>query len=133
MGSVAVVIGGCLAILLGLAAIGAAHAPATLLSGAFLMGAGTGVANPCLSTIASELAGEKRRGTVLGFTQSAGGLARTVGPVWGGFLFTRFGPGAPFFGGVVAAAFAVALGILLKRGPAASASKTDEVPPASHP
>jgi multidrug resistance protein len=62
------------------------------------------------TTMSSTLAGRAdpaRRGEVLGAQQSAGGLARVVGPVLGGVLFERIGPGAPYVVG--AAVMAVVL------------------------
>jgi multidrug resistance protein len=54
------------------------------------------------TTMSSTLAGRAdpaRRGEVLGAQQSAGGLARVVGPLLGGVLFQRVGPGAPYLAG----------------------------------
>jgi multidrug resistance protein len=65
------------------------------------------------TTMSSTLAGRAdpaRRGEVLGAQQSAGGLARVVGPVLGGVLFQRVGPGAPYIAG--AAVMAVVLLLL---------------------
>jgi MFS family permease len=64
------------------------------------------------TTMSSALAGRadpRRRGEILGAQQSAGGLARVLGPVLGGVLFQQVGPGAPY---VVGAAL-VALALLL--------------------
>jgi MFS family permease len=63
--------------------------------------------------MSSALAGRAdpaRRGEVLGAQQSAGGLARVVGPILGGVLFQRVGVGAPYIAG--AAAMAVVLVLL---------------------
>jgi MFS family permease len=65
------------------------------------------------TTMSSTLAGRAdpaRRGEVLGAQQSAGGLARVVGPLLGGVLFQRVGPGAPYVVG--AAVMAVVLLLL---------------------
>jgi MFS family permease len=70
-----------------------------------------------LSSIASEYAGREQRGAVLGFAQSSGGLARTLGPVLSGYLFEGIGAGAPFAGGAMAAALAFALTLELRRDP----------------
>ena len=74
---------------------------------------GMGVNGPVFSTMASDLAGENRRGAVLGFAQASGGLARTVGPAWSGFLFTTFSSGAPFLSGAVAATLLAFLALTL--------------------
>jgi multidrug resistance protein len=62
------------------------------------------------TTMSSALAGRAdpaRRGEVLGAQQSAGGLARVIGPILGGVLFERVGAGAPSIAG--AAVMAVVL------------------------
>ena len=75
---------------------------------------GFGIVNPLLSSIASDAAGAKSRGTVLGFSQSSSGLARTIGPILGGILFARVGAGAPFAAGACAAGCCVVLGLILR-------------------
>jgi multidrug resistance protein len=102
-GPLNIVIGGSLASMIGLVTIAIAQDPFTLIGGLALLGVGLGVVNPCLSTLAANYAGAERQGAILGFAQSAGGLARTVGPSLGGLLYQRLGPGAPFVGGAVAA------------------------------
>jgi DHA1 family tetracycline resistance protein-like MFS transporter len=112
-GQVRVVTGGSLISAAGLTTIAFAYHFGPLLTGLLLLALGLGVTQPMLSSIASEYAGEEQRGAVLGFAQSAGGLARTLGPVLGGYLFEAFGAGAPFVGGAAAAvlAFALTLGL----------------------
>ncbi len=64
------------------------------------------------TTMSSTLAGRadpRRRGEVLGAQQSAGGLARVIGPVLGGALFQRIGAGAPYVAGAAVTAVALAL------------------------
>ncbi len=92
----------------GLLAIAFAGRWEMLLVGILGIAIGMGVNGPVLSTMAAELAGEQRRGAVLGFAQSSGGLARTVGPALSGVLYTSLGSGAPFmFGAAVATALAM--------------------------
>ena len=105
----------------GLATVALSHHAVPLLVGLFGLGVGVGLTQPLLSTIASEVAGTESRGAVLGFAQSAGGCARTVGPALSGFLFEGIGPGAPFAGGAIVAMCAVVLALSL-RGEAATAS-----------
>jgi MFS family permease len=69
------------------------------------------------TTMSSALAGRAepaRRGEVLGAQQSAGGLARVVGPVLGGVLFGHVAAGAPYVAG--AALMAAALLLLASAG-----------------
>jgi DHA1 family tetracycline resistance protein-like MFS transporter len=119
-GQVRVVTVGALMSAAGLATIALAHHFAPLLAGLVMLGLGLGVTQPLLSSIASEYAGTEQRGAVLGFAQSAGGLARTVGPTLSGFLFEGIGAGAPFAGGAMAAmvAFVLALSLRERRAPA---------------
>jgi len=99
----------------GMALIGSAHQPWMVVGGLVFVGCGLGVTNPLLSVIASQLAGSSSRGVVLGFAQSSGGLARVVGPLIGGFLFSHISVGSPFFGGAVAATVSACLVLVLRR------------------
>ncbi|HTB73570.1 MAG TPA: MFS transporter, partial [Polyangiaceae bacterium] len=112
-GQVRVVAGGALVSAAGLTTIAFAYHFAPLLTGLLLLAFGLGVTQPLLSSIAAECAGSEQRGAVLGFAQSAGGVARTVGPTLSGFLFEGIGSGAPFVGGAVAAVVAFVLAIAL--------------------
>jgi DHA1 family tetracycline resistance protein-like MFS transporter len=120
-GQVHVVAGGSLISAAGLALIALAYHFVPLLAGLLLLAFGLGVTQPILSSIASTYAGADQRGAVLGFAQSAGGLARTLGPVLSGFLFEGLGAGAPFAGGAIAAviAFVLTLGLGQAGRPAA--------------
>lgn len=113
--AVEILVGGTIAIGLGMAAIGLAHTPTMLVVGVALAGFGAGLTNPTLASLASQHAGVAQQGAILGFAQSAGGAARTVGPVWSGFLFARLGAAAPFLSGVVAAAISLVVALLLRR------------------
>jgi DHA1 family tetracycline resistance protein-like MFS transporter len=106
------VIAGAFSSMIGLAMIAAAHGVPALIGGLSLLAIGLGVTNPVLSTLASEYAGAERQGLVLGYAQSAGGIARTVGPAGWGYLYDFIGPGAPFAGAAIAAfgAFVIAIG-----------------------
>jgi DHA1 family tetracycline resistance protein-like MFS transporter len=122
-GSHRLVLAGSLVSMAGLATIALSYHPLPLVGGLALLGVGLGVVNPSLSSLASEAAGSARQGTVLGFAQSAGTLARIVGPVLGGVLFARVAGGAPFVGGAIAAVIAAGLALSLQgpREPAAAA------------
>src|SRR5207245_6924091 len=110
LGADNIVVGGSIASMCGLALIAYANATAPMILGLVLLGAGLGVINPCLATIASEQAAAGQQGAVLGFTQSAGGVARTVGPIVSGMLYARVAPAAPFAGGAVIALASTVLG-----------------------
>ena len=100
----------------GLIAVAISGKESTLLLGILGIAVGMGVNGPVLSTMASDFAGEKRRGAVLGFAQASGGLARTVGPSLSGFLFTTFSSGTPFLSGAVACALLAGLALTLRKG-----------------
>jgi len=108
----------------GMLMIGMAHTSVVLLTGVALLGAGLGIANPLLSSMASQVATADNRGSVLGLAQSSGGLARAVGPVLGGVLFARVAPAAPFVGGAIAASICVLLAVTLR--PPANATLPNE-------
>ena len=81
---------------------------ATLVPSLALLVLGQGLITPTLSSaVAGRAAGE--RGTWLGWQQSAGGLARVVGPVLAGVLFQHIGDGAPYAVGAVLVAVALTL------------------------
>ncbi len=109
-GEARVVVGGAVVLALGMAAIGVAPSGAVLVAAVLLVGAGLGAVNPALSSLAASLADPRQRGSVLGVAQSAGGLARTLGPVAGGWLFGHLGPAAPFWSGTAAAVMASGVG-----------------------
>ncbi len=70
-------------------------APLLLALGAVAFG--HGITSPVLSSLISKASGGKSHGGVLGFSQSAGSLARILGPLWGGLLFDYGGPAAPYW------------------------------------
>jgi len=77
-----------------------------------ILALGTALYNPSLSALVSRLAPKENYGEALGTYQSMGALGRILGPILGGFLYTRFSPSATYFvaAGMV---FLVCLGALL--------------------
>jgi DHA1 family tetracycline resistance protein-like MFS transporter len=73
---------------------------------------GHGVLHPSLSSLASKGAGADRRGATMGVFQSAGSLARVVGPPCAGFLYDQWSRPAPFFAGSVVLALAFLLTLI---------------------
>ncbi|HEY5153145.1 MAG TPA: MFS transporter [Acidimicrobiales bacterium] len=69
---------------------------------------GQGLLTPTLSSAVAGRAG-RERGTWLGWQQSAGGLARVVGPITAGALFGHIGVGSPYVVGAVLALVALSL------------------------
>lgn len=70
---------------------------------------GQALLNPSLTAATSKRGSADKQGGTLGVQQSAGALARMLGPVAAGFAFDHFGPSAP----MAVAAFMVALAALL--------------------
>jgi MFS family permease len=108
---------GALSSMSGLLLIAYADGIVMLVCGLALLGTGLGVTNPVLSTLASELAGPARQGSVLGIAQSSGGLARTVGPSGVGFIYDHLGTGASFVAGAMAAVVALVIAVLVRSTP----------------
>jgi len=101
----------------GLALLPAVHSRWWLAPSLVLLTAGEGLITP---TLASTVAGQvepRERGEVLGVQQSAGGLARVIGPSLGGVAFGAFGPGMPYAAGAVVVAVAAG-GLALAPRPA---------------
>lgn len=92
-----------------------------------LLAVGSALTNPSLSALVSLHAPAERQGAALGTYQAFGSLGRIVGPALGGWLFTRFGPLAPYETAAVmtAVAGALALGLVAQvRIPGARASQS---------
>jgi predicted MFS family arabinose efflux permease len=115
---------GCFASTAGLLTIAGAHGSVTMMGGLGLFGIGFGLTNPLLSTLASQLAGSERQGVILGFAQSSGGLARTLGPVACGVLYTHLGPASAFVGGACSAFAALVVAWVVR-------TRADRPPPAA--
>ena len=89
-----------------------------------LLPLGMGLLNPSISSLISKQAGADERGGILGVSQSAGSLARIIGPGIAGPLFSFFGRDAPYSvsGAVMALVVLMALRLpraTIERGAAA--------------
>jgi predicted MFS family arabinose efflux permease len=80
----------------GLAIIAVANSIPFLIVACGVLAVGMGFNSPSMVSLISRLSDRDDQGGVLGVSQSLASLARVVGPVWGGFLFDRFGVRAPF-------------------------------------
>ncbi|MEI7594020.1 MAG: MFS transporter [Actinomycetes bacterium] len=80
----------------------------TLVPALALLVFGQGLITPTLSSAVAGRAGPQR-GQWLGWQQSAGGLARVIGPIMAGALYERVRPGAPYVVGALVVALAIAL------------------------
>jgi multidrug resistance protein len=102
--------GALLVVAVGLFALSTATTWPLLFISLAVLAFGQGVATPSLTSLVAEAAPAERRGEALGYQQSAGALARIVGPVVAGAIFDGVGVGAPYvLGGVLVL---VALGIV---------------------
>ncbi|MFB6086363.1 MAG: MFS transporter [Halodesulfurarchaeum sp.] len=64
-----------------------------------ILAVGNGFANVSLTTLVSRSAAEEDQGSAFGLTQSAGSIARAIGPVVAGALYTGVAFWAPFVAG----------------------------------
>ena len=95
-GSVTLLRAGLALVATGLLVLGGAAVWFVLGVALLLIVVGSGVTNPSLTTLVANSAPADRRGEVLGFQQSAGALARVVGPPLAGLSFDHVGIGAPY-------------------------------------
>ncbi|MDQ1356019.1 MAG: transporter, family, tetracycline resistance protein [Acidimicrobiaceae bacterium] len=110
IGETATLRAGLLIDTVGLLVLAFAHTWLGLVPALLALTVGQGLVQTTMSSTLAGRADPARRGEVLGAQQSAGGLARVVGPLLGGVLFQRVGPGAPYVVG--AAVMAVVLLLL---------------------
>jgi multidrug resistance protein len=96
---------------IGLLVLSTVHRWAGLAPALVLLTMGQGLVTPTLASAVAGRVGDDQRGAALGLQQSAGGLARVVGPVAGGLAFERLGSAAPYrLGAVLLVGAIVALG-----------------------
>ena len=66
-----------------------------------LLSIGTGMLQPTLLSLISDVTPDHEQGVTLGVNQSLSSLARVLGPLWGGFAFEFLGYPFPFLTGAV--------------------------------
>lgn len=78
---------------------------------------GTGMFQPTILSLISEVTSEQEQGITLGINQSMSAFARMLGPLWGGFAFEYLGYPFPFLTGALftAAIFLISIFYLPKR------------------
>ena len=81
-----------------------------------LLAVGNGICNPSLLGLISRLTTAEKQGETLGLSRSLGAVARTIGPLWGGWAFRELGPDWPFYtaGLLMLAALALAVAALAR-------------------
>ncbi len=102
---------GNILMVLGMALIAVAGSVSMLTFFLGIMALGHSLNLPTMNSLISKEADEGRVGAMMGTAQGLSGLGRTIGPAWGGFLFT-FSPQLPFF--LTATALAITIWIGLK-------------------
>lgn len=107
----------------GLALLPLPGALAGLLGATGLLALGMGLYQPTAIALISRLTGGDRQGGTLGIARSVSSLARSIGPLGGGWLFGAVGPAWPFWAaaGLMGAAFGVAIPVLRRARPEPSA------------
>jgi multidrug resistance protein len=107
-GSRSVLLGALTVNAAGLAVLAVSKVWVVLLLALLLLVVGQGLASPSASTLVANAAGSEERGRVLGVQQSAGSLARVIGPAAGGLLFQHAGVPVPYLVGAGVMALAAA-------------------------
>ena len=72
---------------------------------------GTAFLFPCVTSLLSRVIGSHERGLYLGVQQTFGGVARVIGPLWGGWAYDHLGPGVPFWTSAVIVLATILLGL----------------------
>jgi DHA1 family tetracycline resistance protein-like MFS transporter len=109
----------------GLGLLSDAHSWALAAPALLALTVGQGLVQPSMSSALAARADPARRGALLGLQQSAGALARVVGPVLGGLLLGSSVGGRPYLAG--AALSAVALVVALRPLPVGQESGLPDV------
>ena len=104
--------------MLGLALLPVFPHAALLYVATLFFAVGEGIFTAAQNTLISIAAPAEAQGQVQGGAESFGSLAQVAGPLGGGQLYSRFGPGATF--GTAAALVLAALGILIGQKPLAA-------------
>ena len=105
-----------LVMVVALAAIASAPSVVLLMAAMGLLAMGMGFNSPSTLSVVSRLADPTDQGSTLGVSQSLASLARIVGPMWGGFVYDRFGHTVPFYTASALMLIACGLSVLVFRG-----------------
>lgn len=102
---------GTLSLALGLALTPFTRNFVTLALAVGLVPLGTAFLFPCVTSLLSRVIGRHERGLYLGVQQTFGGVARVIGPLWGGWAYDHLGPGVPFWTSAVVVLGTILLGL----------------------
>jgi DHA1 family tetracycline resistance protein-like MFS transporter len=127
-GEARLLLAGSLAITLGLVGLPFSHGLAAVLLATALLALGMGLASPSINSLISRRARADQQGGTLGVAQSAGSLARIIGPAIAGAVFAAWGRNAPYWLGaaLMLAVVALALGVLRDETERAAAATAPE-------
>lgn len=81
-----------------------------------LLAMGMGFQSPSMMSVISQLADPADQGSTLGVSQSLGSLGRVIGPIWGGWVFDRFGHAVPIYSASALMLVAVVMSLVAFRG-----------------
>lgn len=115
LGEVPLMTGAVMLYAIGLFVMSVAGSLALTLVSITCMGIGMALFNPCANSLVSQQAAPAERGAVIGIFQSAGSLARVLGPAASGPLFQFAGAQAPFAAGALLTAPAAVIVLLVMR------------------
>jgi DHA1 family tetracycline resistance protein-like MFS transporter len=78
---------------------------------------GQGVYQPSLQSLITRFGGPRERGRLLGLFTAANSLGLIFGPIWGGWVFERINPAAPYYIAIPLLLLAIGLAMLLRQRP----------------
>ncbi|MEZ4299895.1 MAG: MFS transporter [Polyangiaceae bacterium] len=87
---------------------------ASLVAGMGVVALGSGLVNPSLSALVSKCSASTDQGSALGVLQSAGALARVLGPALAGILYQSIDPRAPYAAAAAGMLLACAASLALR-------------------
>jgi MFS family permease len=106
---------GAVLLMLGLATLPLSGKLAIILIVMAVLSVGLGFLSPSITSLVSQAAAATERGGILGVNQSAQSLARIVGPLIAGVVYTTSGRATPYYVGALIMAVVVAMAIRLPR------------------
>lgn len=128
-----IAVAGCIALALGLVLLPLSASLSTLLVFTAIVGIGNSLITPTLNGLASQSADRQWQGRVIGLMQSAGSLARWVGPFLGGWLLSRdvghsdqFYGRTPFWAAAAIMMVALVCTLMLPRKPVSAETNAAE-------
>jgi MFS family permease len=106
---------GAVLLMLGLATLPLSGKLAIILIVMAVLSVGLGFLSPSITSLVSQAAAATERGGILGVNQSAQSLARIIGPLIAGLVYTTAGRATPYYLGALIMAVVVAMAMRLPR------------------